>query len=193
MTVHFIGAGPGAADLITVRGLRIISESPVVLYAGALVPRELVEAAPAGARLVDTAELNLDEIVEELRAAHAAGLDVARLQSGDTSFFSAVAEQQHEHQADGEHAGEWLILEEGMKAKPFMASARDAQFDEMRKRQAEEVSRFTGVPRPLLMFDETSWGSGNEQLGRNENGLVMNGNKITTFHSIILWTSTFNW
>ncbi|KKW93876.1 phage portal protein [Sphingobium chungbukense] len=70
-----------------------------------------------------------------------------------------------ERQADGDAAGEWLVLEEGLKAKPFMTSAKDAQFDEMRKRQAEEVSRFTGVPRPLLMFDETSWGSGIEQLG----------------------------
>ncbi|MFE3197618.1 precorrin-4 C(11)-methyltransferase [Embleya sp. NPDC055664] len=101
MTVHFIGAGPGAADLITVRGLRIIAASPVCLYAGALVPRELVEAAPPGARLVDTADLNLDQIVEELRAAHAAGHDVARLQSGDTSFFSAVAEQQRRLDALG--------------------------------------------------------------------------------------------
>ncbi|PNU04150.1 phage portal protein [Novosphingobium guangzhouense] len=70
-----------------------------------------------------------------------------------------------ERRADGENAGDWLILEEGLKAKPFIASAKDAQYDEMRKRQAEEVSRFTGVPRPLLMFDETSWGSGIEQLG----------------------------
>ncbi|CAN5317348.1 phage portal protein [soil metagenome] len=64
-----------------------------------------------------------------------------------------------------ENAGDWMILEEGLKARPFITSARDAQYDEMRKRQAEEVSRVTGVPRPLLMFDETSWGSGIEQLG----------------------------
>ena len=101
MTVHFIGAGPGAADLITVRGLRIIAASPVCLYAGALVPRELLDAAPEGARLVDTADLDLDRIVEELRAAHEAGHDVARLQSGDTSFFSAVAEQQRRLDALG--------------------------------------------------------------------------------------------
>ncbi|MCP4028563.1 MAG: phage portal protein [Sphingomonas sp.] len=76
-----------------------------------------------------------------------------------------LRESMRERQIDGEAAGEWLILEEGLKAKPFVTSAKDAQFDEMRKRQAEEVSRFTGVPRPLLMFDETSWGSGIEQLG----------------------------
>lgn len=76
-----------------------------------------------------------------------------------------LRESMRERQVEGEAAGEWLILEEGLKAKPFITNAKDAQFDEMRKRQAEEVSRFTGVPRPLLMFDETSWGSGIEQLG----------------------------
>jgi precorrin-4/cobalt-precorrin-4 C11-methyltransferase len=93
MTVHFIGAGPGAADLITVRGRRLIESSPVCLYAGSLVPEELLEACPPGARLVDTADLTLDQIVEELVAAHQAGQDVARLCSGDPSVFSAVAEQ----------------------------------------------------------------------------------------------------
>jgi precorrin-4/cobalt-precorrin-4 C11-methyltransferase len=91
--IHFIGAGPGAADLITVRGQALIATSPVCLYAGSLVPPELLAHCPPGARLVDTAELTLDEIVAELTAAHAAGLDVARLCSGDPSVFSAVAEQ----------------------------------------------------------------------------------------------------
>ncbi|NUU24279.1 MAG: precorrin-4 C(11)-methyltransferase [Streptomycetaceae bacterium] len=93
MTVHFVGAGPGAADLITVRGLRLIENAAVCLYAGALVPRELLDAAPADARLVDTANLTLDEIVEEIRRAHEVGHDVVRLHSGDPSFFSAVGEQ----------------------------------------------------------------------------------------------------
>jgi precorrin-4/cobalt-precorrin-4 C11-methyltransferase len=93
MTVHFIGAGPGAADLITVRGQKHIAASPVCLYAGSLVPPELLEHCPSGARLVDTANLTLDGIVAELTAAHAAGLDVARLCSGDPSVFSALAEQ----------------------------------------------------------------------------------------------------
>ena len=93
MTVHFIGAGPGAADLITVRGRDLIASSPVCLYAGALVPVELLDHCPVGARKVDTADLNLDEIIAELTAAHAAGLDVARLHSGDPSVFSAMAEQ----------------------------------------------------------------------------------------------------
>ncbi|HEV7964917.1 MAG TPA: precorrin-4 C(11)-methyltransferase [Actinoplanes sp.] len=93
MTVHFIGAGPGAADLITVRGQRLIAASPVCLYAGSLVPAELLSSCPRDARLVDTARLALDEIVAEMVTAHAAGLDVARLHSGDPSVFSAVAEQ----------------------------------------------------------------------------------------------------
>ncbi|WP_327636887.1 precorrin-4 C(11)-methyltransferase [Kribbella sp. NBC_00482] len=93
MTVHFIGAGPGAADLITVRGRDLIASSPVCLYAGALVPVELLDHCPPGARKVDTANLTLDEIVTELATAHTAGLDVARLHSGDPSVFSAMAEQ----------------------------------------------------------------------------------------------------
>ncbi|WP_326638548.1 precorrin-4 C(11)-methyltransferase [Streptosporangium sp. NBC_01755] len=91
--VHFVGAGPGAADLVTVRGLRMIASSPVCLYAGSLVPRELLDDCPPGARLVDTAGLTLDEIITEMAGAHAAGLDVARLHSGDPSVFSAMAEQ----------------------------------------------------------------------------------------------------
>ncbi|GAA0619775.1 precorrin-4 C(11)-methyltransferase [Kribbella sandramycini] len=93
MTVHFIGAGPGAADLITVRGRDLIATSPVCLYAGALVPVELLDHCPPGARTVDTANLDLDQIVAELTEAHAAGHDVARLHSGDPSVFSAMAEQ----------------------------------------------------------------------------------------------------
>lgn len=93
MTVHFIGAGPGAADLITVRGQRLLAAAPVCLYAGSLVPRELLDVCPPGARLVDTANLDLDRIVGEMVDATRAGHDVARLHSGDPSVFSAVAEQ----------------------------------------------------------------------------------------------------
>ena len=93
MTVHFIGAGPGAADLITVRGRDLIARCPVCLYAGSIVPRELLSFCPKGARIVDTAPMSLDEIEAELVAAHAAGKDVARLQSGDLAVFSALAEQ----------------------------------------------------------------------------------------------------
>jgi precorrin-4/cobalt-precorrin-4 C11-methyltransferase len=93
MTVHFIGAGPGAADLITVRGRDLLGRCPVCLYAGSIVPAELLGYCPAGARLVDTAPMTLDEIEAECVAAQAAGQDVARLHSGDLSVFSAVAEQ----------------------------------------------------------------------------------------------------
>ena len=85
MTVHFIGAGPGAADLITIRGRDLIAASPVCLYAGSLVPEALLAHCPADARIVDTASLSLDAIIAEIAAAHAAGLDVARLHSGDLS------------------------------------------------------------------------------------------------------------
>ena len=93
VTVHFIGAGPGAADLITVRGRDLLARCPVCLYAGSIVPRALLDHCPADARLVDTAPLALDAIEAEFVAAHARGLDVARLQSGDLSIYSAVAEQ----------------------------------------------------------------------------------------------------
>jgi precorrin-4/cobalt-precorrin-4 C11-methyltransferase len=93
MTVHFIGAGPGAADLITIRGRDLIARCPVCLYAGSIVPRELLTYCPPGARIVDTAPLSLDGIDAEFAAAHAAGLDVARLHSGDLSIYSALAEQ----------------------------------------------------------------------------------------------------
>ncbi|MBO1359986.1 precorrin-4 C(11)-methyltransferase [Acetobacter sacchari] len=93
MTVHFIGAGPGAADLITLRGRDLIAASPVCLYAGSLVPTALLDHCPPGARIVNTAPLSLDEIVAEMAAAHAAGQDVARLHSGDLSVWSAMGEQ----------------------------------------------------------------------------------------------------
>ena len=93
MTVFFIGAGPGAADLLTLRGRDILARCPVCLYAGSIVPQAMLAHCPPAARLVDTAPLSLDAIEAEYRAAHAAGLDVARLHSGDLSLYSAVAEQ----------------------------------------------------------------------------------------------------
>jgi precorrin-4/cobalt-precorrin-4 C11-methyltransferase len=93
MTVHFIGAGPGAPDLITVRGQNLVARCPVCLFAGSLVPREIVALCPPGARVIDTAPLDLDAIVAEFSAAQAQGLDVARLHSGDLSVWSAMGEQ----------------------------------------------------------------------------------------------------
>ncbi|MDF3349731.1 precorrin-4 C(11)-methyltransferase [Sulfitobacter sp. KE34] len=93
MTIHFIGAGPGAADLITLRGRDLIAACPVCLYAGSLVPEALLSHCPEGARIVNTARLSLDDIMEEIAAADAAGHDVARLHSGDLSVWSAMGEQ----------------------------------------------------------------------------------------------------
>ncbi len=93
MTVHFIGAGPGAPDLITVRGQNLVARCPVCLFAGSLVPREIVALCPPGARVIDTAPLDLDAIIAEFVTAHNAGLDVARLHSGDLSVWSAMGEQ----------------------------------------------------------------------------------------------------
>ncbi|MEU0373927.1 precorrin-4 C(11)-methyltransferase [Streptomyces sp. NPDC006283] len=101
MTVYFIGAGPGAADLITVRGARTLASCGVCLYAGSLVPRELLAECPPDARLIDTAQLDLDAITAELVRAHEEGHDVARLHSGDPSVFSAVAEQMRRLDAAG--------------------------------------------------------------------------------------------
>jgi precorrin-4/cobalt-precorrin-4 C11-methyltransferase len=105
MTVHFIGAGPGAPDLITLRGLRLIRRCPVVLYAGSLVPAEIVAEAGADApvpvRVIDTAALDLDSIIAEIEAAHHDGHDVARVHSGDPSFYGAIAEQMRRLRARG--------------------------------------------------------------------------------------------
>lgn len=101
MTVHFIGAGPGAADLITLRGRDLLARCPVCLYAGSVVPAALLDHCPPGARKVDTAPLSLDEIEAECVAAHQAGDDVARLHSGDLAIWSAVAEQTRRLDARG--------------------------------------------------------------------------------------------
>ena len=93
MTVHFIGAGPGAADLLTLRGRDLIARCPVCLYAGSLVPAGVLAHCPPEARIMDTAPLSLDDIIAQMKEAHDAGLDVARLHSGDLSIWSAVGEQ----------------------------------------------------------------------------------------------------
>lgn len=101
MTVHFIGAGPGAADLITVRGRDIMGRCPVCLYAGSLIPRELLAHCPPGAHIINTAAMDLDAIMAEISAAHARGQDVARLHSGDLSVWSAMGEQLRRLRAAG--------------------------------------------------------------------------------------------
>jgi precorrin-4/cobalt-precorrin-4 C11-methyltransferase len=93
VTVHFVGAGPGAADLLTVRAARLLKECAVCLYAGSLIPAEMLAHCPPDARLIDTADLTLDEIIEAITNADQSGQDVVRLCSGDPAVFSAIAEQ----------------------------------------------------------------------------------------------------
>jgi precorrin-4/cobalt-precorrin-4 C11-methyltransferase len=93
MTVHFIGAGPGAPDLLTLRGRDLIAASPICLYAGSLVPEAILAHCPKGAKIVNTAAMSLDDIIGEIAVAHDAGMDVARLHSGDLSVWSAMGEQ----------------------------------------------------------------------------------------------------
>ncbi len=101
MTVHFIGAGPGAADLMTLRGMALLRAAPVVLFAGSLIPEAVIAEADKSARIIDTAPLNLDEIIARMEAADAAGHDVARLHSGDPSLYGAIAEQMRRLEALG--------------------------------------------------------------------------------------------
>lgn len=101
MTVHFIGAGPGAPDLITLRARDIIASCPVCLYAGSLVPQAILDHCPEGAHIVNTAPMDLDQIMAEIRRAHEAGQDVARLHSGDLSVWSAMGEQMRRLRAEG--------------------------------------------------------------------------------------------
>ena len=101
MTVHFIGAGPGAPDLITVRGLSLIKLCPVILYAGSLVPEAVIAEAADDALIIDTAPMNLDEIMVEMEKAFAAGHDVARVHSGDPSIYGAIGEQMRRLDAMG--------------------------------------------------------------------------------------------
>ena len=100
MTVYFIGAGPGDPELLTLKAARVIGECPVCLYAGSLVPEAVVAHAPAGARVMDTAPMTLDDTHAEIAAAHAKGQDVARVHSGDPSLYGAIAEQIRRLDAD---------------------------------------------------------------------------------------------
>jgi len=101
VTVHFIGAGPGAPDLLTLRGLNLIAASPVCLYAGSLIPKAILEHCPTNAYLVNTAAMGLDEIIAEIKKCHANDQDVVRLQSGDLSVWSAMGEQLRRLKAEG--------------------------------------------------------------------------------------------
>jgi len=140
MTVHFIGAGPGAADLITVRGRDLIARCPVCLYAGSIVPRELLGYCPPGARVVDTAPLSLDQIEAEFVAAHSSGHDVARLQSGDLSIYSALAEQLRRL----EHRGIPYTLTPGVPAFAAAAAALECELTVPEIAQSVVLTRVGG-------------------------------------------------
>ncbi|WFR95502.1 precorrin-4 C(11)-methyltransferase [Rhizobium tumorigenes] len=145
MTVHFIGAGPGAADLITVRGRDLIAKCPVCLYAGSLVSRDLLAYCPPDARIIDTAPLSLDEIEMEFRRANEAGEDVARLHSGDLSVWSAVAEQIRRLNA----CGIGYTMTPGVPAFAAAASALGRELTIPAVAQSLVLTRVSGRASPM--------------------------------------------
>ncbi|MFG1347158.1 precorrin-4 C(11)-methyltransferase [Xanthobacter autotrophicus DSM 431] len=140
MSVHFIGAGPGAADLITVRGRDLIARCPVCLYAGSIIPPEMLAWCPPGARIVDTAPLDLDRIEQEYVRAFEAGEDVARLHSGDLSVYSAVAEQMRRL----ERRGIPYTLTPGVPAFAAAAAALKREFTVPEVVQSLVITRVSG-------------------------------------------------
>ena len=157
MTVYFIGAGPGAPDLVTVRGLRLIERCPVCLYAGSLVPEEIVAAAPADALVRDTAPLHLDQIIELTAEAHARGEDVARVHSGDPSIYGAIAEQMRRLDALD-------IAYEVVPGVPAFAAAAAALKTELTRPEIAQtviVTRTAGKASPMPEGEEL------ETLGRS--------------------------
>lgn len=145
MTVHFIGAGPGAADLITMRGRDLIGRCPVCLYAGSIVSPELLHYCPPGARIIDTAPMSLDEIEAEYLKAARAGEDVARLHSGDLSVWSAVAEQirrLEQHDID-------YTLTPGVPAFAAAASALGRELTIPAVAQSLVLTRVSGRASPM--------------------------------------------
>jgi len=163
MTVHFIGAGPGAPDLITLRGLRFIQQCPVCLYAGSLVPEEIVKAAPEDARVIDTAPLHLDEIIAEIKAAHETGKDVARVHSGDPSIYGAIAEQMRRL----DQLGIPYDVTPGVPAFAATAAALKTEFT------LPEVAQTIILTRTAMQASPMPDGEALEQLGRSKATLVI--------------------
>ncbi|MGO4392153.1 precorrin-4 C(11)-methyltransferase [Variovorax sp. M-6] len=145
MTIHFIGAGPGAPDLLTLRGRDLIGRCPVCLYAGSLVPEEILAHCPPGARIVNTAPLDLDAIVAEFVAAHAAGQDVARLHSGDLSVWSAMGEQLRRLRA----AGIPYTVTPGVPSFAAAAAALGAELTLPGLAQSVVLTRTSGRASPM--------------------------------------------
>jgi precorrin-4/cobalt-precorrin-4 C11-methyltransferase len=163
MTVHFIGAGPGAPDLITVRGLRLIQTCPVCLYAGSLVPGDLVRAAPVGARVIDTAPLHLEEIISVMKEAHECGLDVARVHSGDPSLYGAIGEQMRQL----DRLGIPYDITPGVPAFAATAAALKTEFTLPEVAQSIILTR-TSLKASPMPADESL-----ELLGRSKSTLVI--------------------
>ena len=145
MTVHFIGAGPGAPDLITVRGRDLIARSPVCLYAGSLIPRALLDHCPPGALIVDTAPLDLDAIVNLCIEATTSGEDVARLHSGDLSIWSAMGEQLRRL----ERAGVAYTVTPGVPAFAAAAAALERELTLPGLAQSLVLTRTSGRASPM--------------------------------------------
>ena len=163
MTVHFIGAGPGAPDLITLRGLKLIQSCPVCLYAGSLVPEEIVRAAPPGARVIDTAPLHLDEIIAEIDKAHAEGHDVARVHSGDPSLYGAIAEQMRRLDA----LGIAYDVTPGVPAFAAVAAVLKTEFT------LPEIAQTVILTRTSMQASPMPDGESLEQLGRSKATLAI--------------------
>lgn len=145
MTVHFIGAGPGAPDLLTLRGRDLIAASPVCLYAGSLIPEAILQHCPEGARIINTAPLSLDDIIAEIVAAHAQGLDVARLHSGDLSVWSAMGEQLRRLQK----LGIPCAITPGVPSFAASAAALDAELTLPGIAQSVILTRTSGRASPM--------------------------------------------
>jgi precorrin-4/cobalt-precorrin-4 C11-methyltransferase len=163
MTVHFIGAGPGAPDLITIRGLKLIEASPVCLYAGSLVPAAVVACAPPGARVIDTSSLTLDEIIAEMVSAHRASLDVARVHSGDPCLYGAIAEQMRRLDA-------LAIPYDVTPGVPAFAAAAAALRQEL---TIPEVAQTIILTRTAMKASDMPAGERLEELGRSRATLAI--------------------
>lgn len=163
MTVHFIGAGPGDPELITVKGARLIASCPVCLYAGSLVPPQVIAGAPEGARILDTAPMTLDEILAEIEAAHAQGLDVARVHSGDPSLYGAIAEQIRRLDAKGI---DWQVI----PGVPAFAAAAAAMGKEL---TLPEIAQTVIVTRTAGKASAMPEGEDLDTLGRSKATLAL--------------------
>lgn len=163
MTVHFIGAGPGDPELLTLKAQRLIAACPVCLYAGSLVPQAVVAEAPAGARVLDTAPMTLDEIIAEIEAAHAQGQDVARVHSGDPSLYGAIAEQIRRLKALG-------IPYDIIPGVPAYAAAAAAMGREL---TVPEVSQTVILTRTAMKSSAMPEGEDLDTLGRSKATLAI--------------------